>query len=341
MTAGLITDSRAFGAGSLDRSEQIQLVVAISSRALFDLDESHRVFVDRGVDAYHDYQIAHENEVLEPGVAFRLVQKLLGLNARLDTAGRVEVILLSRNSSDTGLRVFNSIRHHRLDITRAVFTGGTSPYRYVSAFGAQLFLSADPDDVRRALDAGCAAATLIPAPAPADDSPADDSGDRVLRIAFDGDAVLFSDESERVFRTQGLDAFEAREAAEAAVPLPAGPFKGFLSAVHRIQALFTHEESPLRTALITARGAPSHERVIRTLRSWGIRIDEALFLGGLSKTPFLDAFDADIFFDDQERHCAAARATVTAGHVPHGISNQPSPSKGPEGQVLSPGRNNG
>ncbi len=298
--------------------ERIQLVIAISSRALFDLDESHRVFVEQGVAAYHAYQMARENDVLEPGVAFRLVQKLLGLNERLGDAGRVEVILLSRNSSDTGLRVFNSIRHHGLDITRAVFTGGTSPYRYVGAFGAQLFLSADPTDVRQALAAGCAAATLLPAPARNGEH-----ADSPLRIAFDGDAVLFSDESERVFRSEGLVAFHAREVADASVPLSAGPFKGFLSAVHRIQALFgaETEAAPLRTALITARGAPSHERVIRTLRAWGIRIDEALFLGGLSKAPFLDAFDADIFFDDQERHCEEARGRVATGHVPHGVAN--------------------
>jgi 5'-nucleotidase len=296
--------------------EPIRLVVAISSRALFDLGESHRVFVDEGVEAYHAYQTARENEVLQPGVAFGLVRKLLALNDRLGDAGRIEVILLSRNSSDTGLRVFNSIRHHGLDITRAAFTGGASPYRYVGAFGAHLFLSADPDDVRRALDADCAAATLMPAPAHrggAEHGP--------VRIAFDGDAVLLSDEAERVYRSAGLAAFNAQEVASASVPLSAGPFKGFLLALQRIQALFPLKDAPLRTALITARGAPSHERVIRTLRDWGIRIDEALFLGGLPKASFLDAFDADIFFDDQESHCADARGRVATGHVPHGIAN--------------------
>jgi 5'-nucleotidase len=228
----------------------------------------------------------------------------------------VEVILLSRNSSDTGLRVFNSIRHHELDITRAAFTGGASPYRYVSAFDAHLFLSADPSDVRQALAAGCAAATLIPAPARASVSE-----ETPVRIAFDGDAVLFSDEAERIYQSEGLAAFQAREAAAASVPLSAGPFKGFLLALQRIQALFPPKDAPLRTALITARGAPSHERVIRTLRGWGIRIDEALFLGGMPKGAFLEAFDADIFFDDQERHCADARGRVATGHVPHGVAN--------------------
>mgnify|MGYP002395670611 CR=1 FL=1 len=294
----------------------IRLVVAISSRALFDLSESHRVFVEQGVDAYHAYQVSHENDVLAPGVAFRLVRKLLALNEQLGERSRVDVILLSRNSSDTGLRVFNSIRHHELDITRAAFTGGESPYRYVGAFGTHLFLSADPSDVRQALAAGCAAATLVPAQpfgAGAVDSP--------LRIAFDGDAVLFSDESECIYRRDGLDAFNANETAAASEPLSDGPFKGFLMALQRIQALFPARQSPLRTALITSRGAPSHERVIRTLRSWEIRIDEALFLSGANKGPFLKAFDADIYFDDQENHCLDARALVATGHVPHGVAN--------------------
>lgn len=301
----------------------VRLVVAISSRALFDLSESHEVFEIEGVEAYCRYQVERENDALEPGVAFPLVKKLLDLNLLLGDKGRVEVILLSRNSSDTGLRVLNSARHHGLDIPRAVFAGGASPYRYVAAFGAQLFLSADPQDVRLALDAGCAAATILPRP-PVSAT----SGESQLRIAFDGDAVLFSDEAERFYRQHGLAAFNANEAAAAHRPLPGGPFKDFLLALHRIQALFPAESSPLRTALITARGAPSHERVIRTLRDWGIRIDEALFLGGLDKTRFLQAFNADIFFDDQEAHCESARPLVTTGHVPHGVANTASGAGG-------------
>jgi 5'-nucleotidase len=297
-------------------SDAVRLVVAISSRALFDLSASHRVFETEGVDAYCHYQVEREGEVLGPGVAFSLVKKLLDLNRLLGERGRVEVILLSRNSSDTGLRVLHSASHHGLGIERAVFCGGGSPYRYVAAFGAQLFLSADPGDVRLALDAGCAAATIMPTrPVSAA------SAEQQLRIAFDGDAVLFSDEAERVYRQHGLAAFNEIEAAAAHRPLPGGPFKDFLLALHRIQALFPADASPLRTALITARGAPSHERVIRTLRAWGIRIDEALFLGGLEKTRFLQAFDADIFFDDQEVHCEAARPLVPTGHVPHGVAN--------------------
>ncbi|EXJ15331.1 5'-nucleotidase [Imhoffiella purpurea] len=303
-------------AADIETLEAVRLIVAISSRALFDLSESHRVFETQGVDAYREYQVAHESDILSPGVAFPLVKKLMSLNEALERRGRVEVILLSRNSSDTGLRVLTSAHHHGLDISRAAFTGGASPYRYVSAFGAHLFLSADPMDVRLALDAGCAAATVLPSSAP---SAEEDDGQ--VRIAFDGDAVLFSDEAERLFRQQGLDVFNASEFAAAHEPLPGGPFKGFLVAVHRLQALFPHVSSPIRTALVTSRGAPSHERVIRTLRAWGIRIDEALFLGGLRKAEFLRAFDADIFFDDQAAHCEAASLHVATGHVPHGVAN--------------------
>jgi 5'-nucleotidase len=297
-------------------SDTVRLIVAISSRALFDLSESHRLFETQGVDVYRQYQVTHESDILEPGVAFPLVKKLMNLNAKLGERGRVEVILLSRNTSDTGLRVLTSAHHHGLDIARAAFTGGASPYRYVTAFGAHLFLSADPLDVRLALDAGCAAATVLPSsPLTAGDE------DEQVRIAFDGDAVLFSDEAERLYRQEGLAVFNASEFAAAHEPLPGGPFKGLLVAIHQLQALFPHTDSPLRTALVTSRGAPSHERVIRTLRAWGIRIDEALFLGGLSKARFLTAFDADIFFDDQSVHCDAARLHVATGHVPHGVAN--------------------
>jgi len=295
----------------------VRLVVAISSRALFDLGASHRVFETQGVEAYCRYQIDHEEDVLEPGVAFPMAKKLLALNERLGERGQVELILLSRNSSDTGLRVFNSIRHYGLAITRAAFTGGGSPYSYVSAFGSHLFLSADPNDVRMALDAGCAAATILPSGYLAGDAEA-----QQLRVAFDGDAVLFSDEAEQIYRRHGLETFNATEIAAAHEPLREGPFKDFLVALHEIQGLFPAEDSPLRTALITARGAPSHERIIRTLRAWGIRIDESLFLGGLAKGPFLKAFNADFFFDDQRAHCNSASVLVATGHVPHGVANQ-------------------
>ena len=298
---------------------QEKLVVAISSRALFDLEQSHKVFEADGVDAYCQYQIEHENELLDPGVAFPLVKKILALNGSDKLTHRTEVILISRNSADTGLRVFNSIQHYGLDITRAAFTGGESPYRYVEPFSAHLFLSADPQDVASALEAGFAAATILPFQESAlpDINP---SGQ--LRIAFDGDAVLFSDEAERVFKTQGLDAFAASEQAAAKDPLPGGPFKQVLAALHALQSDFSADESPIRTALFTARAAPAHERVIRTLRAWNIRIDEAVFLGGKDKGEFLRTFGADIYFDDQRGHCDSTRHHVATGHVPHGVANE-------------------
>jgi 5'-nucleotidase len=291
-----------------------RLVVAISSRTLFDLEDSHRRFEEEGVAAYSAFQIEHENDPLKPGVAFPLVRKLLRLNRGREEP-LVEVILLSRNSADTGLRVFNSIEHHELGITRAAFANGESPWRYIEPFGADLFLSADGRDVAAALDAGYAAAALVPSAVEANDSDQ-------IRIAFDGDAVLFSDEAERVFRERGLEAFREAERTSARQALSGGPFRNFLNALHRIQRAFPAEDSPIRTALVTARDAPAHERVIRTLRAWDIRIDEALFLGGMEKTAFLRAFGADIFFDDQRAHVERAAGTVATGHVPHGIANE-------------------
>jgi 5'-nucleotidase len=291
-----------------------KLVIAISSRALFDLDESHNVYEKEGIKAYAKYQIERENEVLNPGVAFPLVKKLLALNDKLVDGPVVEVILLSRNSVDTGLRVFNSIEHYQLKITRAAFTSGESTYPYVSAFASHLFLSTNAEDVRNALLAGVAAATITPS------NNANQHADD-LRIAFDGDAVIFSDEAEKIFQQDGLEAFTTNEKINAQKPLSGGPFKGFLAALHTLQNKFSAEDCPIRTALVTARAAPTHERVIRTLRAWQIRIDEALFLGGLSKGEFLKAFHADIFFDDQQSHCSSTSKHVATGHVPHGIVN--------------------
>ena len=288
-----------------------KLIIAISSRALFNLDESNHIYESEGVEAYAQHQIDNENEILQPGVAFPLVEKLLKLNQDSD---QVEVILLSRNSADTGLRIFNSIQHYNLEVTRAAFTSGESPYRYIQAFGSHLFLSSNPEDVRHALDHGCAAATIL-ASNTLNQDPTE------LRIAFDGDAVLFSDVAERVYQEQGLEAFVTTEKQAADQPLPGGPFKGFLSALHQLQSHYPIAECPIRTALVTARQAPAHERVIKTLRSWNIRIDEALFLGGLKKAEFLKSFGADIFFDDQKGHCEAAAEHVATGHVPHGVTN--------------------
>jgi len=291
-----------------------KLVLAISSRALLDLSESHRIYESEGVEAYRQYQIEHEEEILDQGDAYPLVEKLLALNSALGQP-RVEVILVSRNSADTGLRVFNSIQHYGLPISRAAFVGGRSPYPYLAAFGCHLFLSTHAEDVRSALDAGFAAATILsggPRRAASNE----------LRFAFDGDAVLFSDDSERVFQSGGLEAFQAHEREAARQPLGGGPFKPFLAALNLLQREFPQEQCPIRTALVTARSAPAHERVIRTLREWNIRLDESLFLGGLEKAAFLEAFAADVFFDDQTGHCEKTREVVATGHVPHGVSNE-------------------
>lgn len=290
------------------------LVVAISSRALFDLGESHAVFEKFGLAEYAGYQVERENEFLPPGVAFPLVKKLLALNEDgVDHPG-VEVILLSRNSADTGLRIFNTIEHYGLKIERAAFTNGVSPYRYMTAYGATLLLSTNAADVRSALAAGHAAATILPG-----SSSGRESGQ--LRIAFDGDAVIFSDEAERVYQQQGLEAFSRSESDAALKPLSGGPFRPVLEALHQIQSSYPIENNPIRTALVTARSAPAHKRVVLTLREWGIRIDEALFLGGRPKGEFLKIFGADIFFDDQQVHINSAREHVTAAHVPSGIAN--------------------
>ncbi len=290
-----------------------RLVIAISSRALFDLNDSNEIFEKEGIDRYTEYQIEHENDILEPGVAFHMVNKLLDINQYGEF---VEIILLSRNNADTSLRIFNSIEHYNLNITRAAFTNGGNRYKYVKAFGAKLFLSANASDVESALNAGCAAATILP-------HSNSQSRDAKLRFAFDGDAVLFSDEAEQVFQRDGIDAFHQSEAKQAHTPLNVGPFGDFLLALQKVQKHFPLNECPIKTALVTARSAPAHERVIRTLRNWQVRVDEAVFLGGLNKAEFLDAFGADIFFDDQHQHCHHAAAHVGAAHVPNGIINQP------------------
>lgn len=299
----------------MSRPANTMLTVAISSRALFDLSDSHAVYTEQGLQAYSRYQIEREEQPLEPGEAFPLVQKLLRINKLLEGEKKVEVILLSRNSADTGLRVFNSIQHYDLDISRAAFCSGESPHRYVSAFGSHLFLSSDANDVRDALDQGIAAATLLTGGAKSQQTD-------TLSFAFDGDAVVFSDEAERVYKQQGLDAFADSEKAAAREPLSGGPFKEFLTALQLLQSQFSRQECPIRTALFTARSAPAHERVIRTLRAWDIRIDESLFLGGMPKAEFLRAYGADVFFDDQQGHCDLASEHVATGHVPHGVANE-------------------
>ena len=290
-----------------------QLVVAISSRALFDFEEENRVFEASDDRAYMQLQLQRVEQPARPGVAFSLVNKLLAFNS--DTLARVEVVILSRNDPVSGLRVFRSAQHYGLPVQRGVFTRGQPPWRYLRPLAANLFLSTNEADVRQALAVGVPAARVYPESARASAAHPDE-----VRIAFDGDAVLFSDEAERVYQAQGLDAFQSHERDRAATPLAPGPFKPLLEALHRLQRA-PAAGMRLRTALVTARSAPAHERAIRTLMDWQIDVDEAMFLGGLAKGTFLREFEPDFFFDDQTGHIENASMHVPAGHVASGISN--------------------
>ena len=290
-----------------------QLVVAISSRALFDFEEENQLFEQTDDRAYMKLQLERLELPAKPGVAFSLVRKLLAFNDA--NSQRVEVVILSRNDPVSGMRVFRSAQHYGLPIQRGSFTRGQSPWRYLKPLNANLFLSTHLSDVRAALDAGVPAAQVYPQSAHASESHPHE-----VRIAFDGDAVLFSDEAERVFQSEGLSAFQAHEKDKAGQPLLAGPFKPLLAALHRLQP----EGTPamrIRTALVTARSAPAHERAIRTLMDWNIEVDEAMFLGGLPKGEFLKEFEPDFFFDDQTGHIESASRHVPSGHVASGISN--------------------
>ncbi|HVQ05098.1 MAG TPA: 5'-nucleotidase [Burkholderiaceae bacterium] len=289
-----------------------QLVVAISSRALFDFEEENQVFEASDDRAYMQLQLQRLDQPARPGVAFSLVQKLLAFNSE---APRVEVVILSRNDPVSGMRVFRSAQHFQLPVQRGVFTRGQSPWRYLRPLNANLFLSANEADVRSALEAGVPAARVYPHSARASDAHPGE-----VRIAFDGDAVLFSDEAERVYQRDGLDAFHSHERERSATPLAPGPFKPLLEALHRLQRT-PPRDMRIRTALVTARSSPAHERAIRTLMDWRIEVDEAMFLGGLNKGEFLREFEPDFFFDDQTGHVDGAALHVPSGHVAAGIVN--------------------
>ena len=291
-----------------------RLVVGVSSRALFDLTYENKIFESDGVEAYCRYQIEHENDILKPGPGFPLIRALLNLNLLPNHEGCVEVIIMSRNSPDSSLRVFKAIEHYGLNITRAVLASGASLAPYLSAFRTDLFLSAYEDDVQSAIDSNIAAGIICTDGLRTYDC---DHQIRQIRIAFDGDAVLFSDESEQIFREHGLEAFEENERRNADNPLQAGPFARFLMTLSELQKDFPQEEAPIRTALVTTRCAPAHERVIRTLRAWDVRIDEMFFLGGVHKKDVLEAFGAHIFFDDQSVNTAQAAEVVPAARVPY------------------------
>ena len=295
------------------------LVIGISSRALFDLEKENEIFENEGLEAYAAYQLAHEKEVLPRGPAFSLVEAFLNLNT-LQSDRLVEVIIMSRNSPDTSLRIFNSIQAYGLDIERAALVGGGSIAPYLRAFKTDLFLSAYEDDVTKAVNSGVAAGTIltgnVPAAAPNNLDP--------IRIAFDGDAVLFSADSERIYQHKGMDAFYRHEVMKADVPMEKGPFANFLMTLVHIQSLFADQERvPIRTALVTARSTPGHERAVKTLRSWGVRVDEAFFLGGVPKKEILGAFGAHIFFDDQRSHAEPASELLAAAVVPYREGDDP------------------
>lgn len=294
------------------------LVIGISSRALFNLEQENTIFEEQGLAAYEEYQVKHENDILQKGSAFQLVKAFLGLNKLQEHL--VEVIVMSRNSPNTSLRIFNSIADYDLDITRAALTGGAPIAPYLHAFKTDLFLSANLQDVQEAINNNIASAVILT------NSPHTNGNQKVkqIRIAFDGDAVLFGSDSERVYQHQGLDAFAEHERSKADIPMKEGPFTNFLKTIAHIQAQFPDKETaPIRTALVTARNAPAHERAIKTLRKWDVRIDEAFFLGGVSKTEVLSAFGAHIFFDDQYRHARPASKVVPSAVVPYREGEDP------------------
>ena len=290
-----------------------KLVVAISSRALFDFEEENRVFESGDAAGYMRMQLQRLDQPARPGIAFSLIRKLLAFND--NDAQRVEVVVLSRNDPVSGMRVFRSAKHNDIHLQRGVFTQGRSPFGYLRPLHANLFLSANEDDVRQALTAGFPSARVL-----TESVLAQANHPNEVRIAFDGDAVLFSDEAEKVFQAQGLEAFQQHESTKAAQPLPDGPFKPLLLDLHRLQQAGS-ARMRIRTALVTARSAPAHERAINTLMNWKIDVDEAMFLGGLPKGEFLREFEPDFFFDDQTRHVAHAALHVPSGHVAAGIAN--------------------
>ena len=292
-----------------------KLVVAISSRALFDFEKENEVFEREGEEKYIGLQLSSLDIPAKEGVAFPLVKKLLSFNTGKDR--HVEVVILSKNDPVSGLRVFRSAEKAGLPVERGVFTRGRTPYRYLNALDANLFLSTNETDVLSAIALGYPAAIVYPQ----SHGSAAQHPDEV-RIAFDGDGVLFSDEAERVYQRDGLNAFQKHETQHANRPLPPGLFKPLLEALHRLQTAGSDVPMRIRTALVTARSAPAHERAIRTLMDWNIGVDEAFFLGGLDKAAFLREFEPDFYFDDQRGHVESARQHVASGHVPFGITNE-------------------
>jgi len=290
-----------------------KLVVAVSSRALFDLETENKIFEEKGLDAYYEYQLKNETKQLQKGTGFRLIENLLKINNYFaEDERQVEVIILSKNNAAISLRITNAINEYGLEIVRSGWTSGRDISSYLKAFKVDLFLSASDEDVVNAIENGVAAAKILPS----DNDVHNSLGDQV-RIAFDGDAVIFSEESELIYKEKGLEAFIEHEKQNAQNPMKKGPFAKLLLTIANIQKKFKDENSPIRTALVTARSAPTHERVIQTLNVWGVRIDEAFFLGGSEKYEILEAFGADIFFDDQDVHLELSKSVVPSAKVIH------------------------
>ena len=295
-----------------------KMVVGISSRALFDLELENKIYEEQGLQAYLDYQRVHEKDILRPGTAFPLIKALHKLNDGGEQL--VEIIIMSKNSADASLRIFNSIEAYGLEITRAALTGGAPIAPYLQPFKTDLFLSAHRPDVEQAINSGIAAGMILTG------SHCGASSCQVsqIKIAFDGDAVLFAADSERIYQRSGLQAFTDHERSKADIPMEEGPFANFLKTIAHVQAKFKdRESSPIRTALVTSRSAPAHERAIKTLRGWGVRVDEAFFLGGVSKTEVLSAYGAHIFFDDQHTHADPASEVVPSAVVPYRDGDNP------------------
>ncbi|MFJ4777879.1 5'-nucleotidase [Streptomyces sp. NPDC088762] len=302
-----------------------RLVIGIASSALFDLTDCDAVFREQGEDAYRAYQEAHVDDVLDKGVAFPFVRRLLSLNDLAEPLDPlVEVIILSRNDPDTGLRVMRSIAAHGLHISRAVFRQGRSTHRFMPALNMSLFLSANGSDVRAAVADGMPAGHVLKT------ERVDDDADQELRIAFDFDGVLAGDSSERIYQSAGIDEFRAHEVLNATTPHDPGPLKDFLSGINRIQRREEEErrkdpayQPRLRVSLVTARDAPAHERAVRSLKQWGLRVNEAFFLGGIDKAAVMRALDPHIFFDDQVSHLNGTAPATPSVHVPFGVVNAP------------------
>ena len=297
-----------------------KLVIAVASSALFALDEADEVFRTRGLAAYRRYQREHEHDLLAPGIAFPFVRRFLELNRVFPERQPVEAVLLSRNDSDTGMRVFNSIEHYGLGIIRAAFTRGNSPFRYIPAYNVSLFLSGNADDVTEALGKGYPAGLVLPSAA------ADDGDDAELRVAFDFDGVIADDSAEKIFQTRGIKAFYDSETANAETAISPGPLGDLFRKLGNLRALEDEREEAdpgyrryLKTAIVTARSAPAHRRVVSTLRSWRISVDEVHFLGGMDKGRILETLRPHIFFDDQRHpHLDAARNFTPSVHIPLG-----------------------